>query len=302
MSGPRRRLLLLLMSASANLFLLPGAGQAAYTADVQQVRVGKAKVAYYERGSGPALLMLIGTGSTMSEWDPALLGLLARHWRLIIVDYPGVGLSSGSVAPTFSATADQISRFLAKSGHPRVSVLGWSMGGFIAQRMAAQHRHRVSRLILAGTNPGSPHAALGPPWVQNIDSDPGDDLAALKVLYPRTRTGQREGRFFLRRLIRGSQSGLIPDDFVVPVRSRRRQVASEDGWLRWRGNWRQLRSLAMPVLVTAGKRDQVTPPINAVRINRQIGRTSRLRLYPGAHAFLFQKRKAFAADLLRWRR
>ena len=64
-----------------------------FGAQVHTVRVANTRIAWYERGQGPPLVMLIGTGSTMAEWDPALLRRLARHHRLILFDYPGLGRS-----------------------------------------------------------------------------------------------------------------------------------------------------------------------------------------------------------------
>ena len=66
---------------------------AAFKALVRHAPVRGGQIAWYERGSGPPLMMLIGTGSTMAEWDPALLHLLARDHRLVMLDYPGVGKS-----------------------------------------------------------------------------------------------------------------------------------------------------------------------------------------------------------------
>ena len=68
---------------------------------MQHADVGGAPIAWYERGQGPPLVMLMGTGSTMAEWDPALLRLLARDHRLILFDYPGVGIRGpGAGAPS----------------------------------------------------------------------------------------------------------------------------------------------------------------------------------------------------------
>jgi pimeloyl-ACP methyl ester carboxylesterase len=174
---------------------------------------------------------------------------------------------------------------------PRANVLGWSMGGFVAQRLAIDHADRVSRLILAGTNPGGSRAVLGTAKAQAIDSEPHPSTAAiLRELYPPDR--QAEGRRFLRRLEGASQSGEIPDDFHVPVATTRRQVAAEDPWLRSNRNYRQLAGIAAPTLAAAGAADPVAPAANLRRIAARVPR-SRLVVFPGAHAFLFQERRPF---------
>lgn len=296
-----RRLLAAVAAASALTGC--GAAQAAsppFRADVRVTRAGDARIAWYERGSGPPLVMAIGTGSTMAEWDPALLARLARGRRLILFDYPGVGRSSRlrGGRTSFAALADTTARLLAAIGVDRADVLGWSMGGFVAQQLAIRHPGRVRALVLAGTNPGGRRAVLGPPADQAIDSDPDpSDAAVLRVLYPRTAAGRAEGRAFLGRLETASETGEIPGDFAVPAATVRAQVAAEDPWLRSDANARGLRRLAVPALVTGGRADRVTPPANARRIAGLIP-GARLRLYPGAHAFLFGDRARFARDVL----
>jgi pimeloyl-ACP methyl ester carboxylesterase len=274
--------------------LLVGCGQSSaqpFRAQVHLTPVGKTRIAWYERGQGPPLMMLTGTGSTMAEWDPALLRLLAREHRLVLFDYPGVGRSGPWHGRSFDSLADAIAGLMAAIGLPKADVLGWSMGGFVAQRLAIDHPQRVSHLVLAGTNPGGDRTVLGTPKAQAIDSKPNPSEAdILRELYPPDR--QAEGRRFLRRLELASQSGEVPDDFQVAAATTHAQVAAEDPWLRSNRNYRQLATVAAPTLVTAGAQDPVVPPINLRRIAAQIPR-SELAIFPGAHAFLFQERRPF---------
>ncbi len=263
-----------------------------FRAEVHVAPVGQTRIAWYERGQGPPLLMLTGTGSTMAEWDPALLRLLAREHRLILLDYPGVGRSGPWRGRTFDSLADSVAGLTGALDIPRAGVLGWSMGGFVAQRLAIRHPERVSRLVLAGTNPGGDRTVLGTPRAQALDSEPDPSTdAALHELYPPDR--QDEGHRFLRRLERASRSGEIPDDFHVAAATTRRQVAAEDPWLRSGRNYRQLARITVPTLAAAGHADPVTPPANMRRIAARIPGAG-LRVLPGAHAFLFQSRRAFA--------
>jgi pimeloyl-ACP methyl ester carboxylesterase len=259
---------------------------------VHTTRVANTRIAWYERGQGPPLVMLMGTGSTMAEWDPALLRLLAQDHRVILFDYPGMGRSGPWRGRSFDSLADATAALMNAIEVPKPDVLGWSMGGFVAQRLAVDHPENVSHLILAGTNPGGSQTALGSPKAQAIDSKPHpSDRDILRELYPRNR--QVEGRRFLRRLERASQSGEIPDDFHVPAATTKTQVAAEDPWLRSDRNYRQLAGISAPTLAMAGHRDPVVPPVNLRRIVAQIP-GSELAVFPGAHAFLFQERRSFA--------
>jgi len=274
--------------------LLAGCGQSSaqpFRAHVHVAQVGRTRIAWYERGQGAPLVMLIGTGSTMAEWDPALLRLLAREHRLVLFDYPGVGMSGPWHGRSFDSLADATAGLMREIHVSRADILGWSMGGFVAQRLAIDHPARISHLILAGTNPGGDRTVLGTPKAQEIDSEPHPTEAdILRELYPPNR--QAEGRRFLRRLELASQSGEIPNDFHVPAETTQRQVAAEDPWLRSNRNYQQLASIAAPTLATAGARDPVVPPVNLRRIAARIPQAT-LRVFPGAHAFLFQERRAF---------
>jgi pimeloyl-ACP methyl ester carboxylesterase len=273
----------------------PAAHAEPFQAQVRFAKVEGERIAWYERGSGPPLVMAIGTGSTMAEWDPALLRLLAADHRLILFDYPGAGRSSKLAGgrTSFAALADTTAGFMAAIGLEQADVLGWSMGGFVMQQLAIRHPQVVRRLVLAATNPGGDHTELGDDDDQAADSDPDPSEAqVISILYPRTPDGRAEGRAFYARLDTASESGEIPDDFDVPDATVRAQVAAEDPWLRSNANSDALARLRMPALVTAGRRDRVTPPANARWIAHQIP-GARLELFDDAHAFLFSERERF---------
>ncbi|EAQ91800.1 hypothetical protein CHGG_00035 [Chaetomium globosum CBS 148.51] len=97
----------------------------------------------------------------MDKYDPALLNALAAHRRLLLVDYAGVGLSTGRVARSVGESAGDVLAFLAGLGEREMDVLGFSLGGMVAQLVALNAegvtggRVRVRRLVLAGTTPSA---------------------------------------------------------------------------------------------------------------------------------------------------
>ena len=295
MRASTTRMLRGIVVAATCLMAVGHASAGSVAAEVHVAKVGDRRIAWYQRGVGPPLVMAIGTGSTMAEWDPALVDRLARRHRVIMFDYPGIGLSGPPITRTaFAALADRTAGLMDAIGLRRADVLGWSMGGFVAQQLAIRHPDRVRRLVLAGTNPGGAAAVLGPAADQRIDSDPEpSDAAVLRVLYPRTPAGRAAGRAFLGRLDTASERGAIPDDFRVPASTVRAQVAAEDGWLRSASNADALRGLRIPTLVVGGRVDPVVPPANLRRIAALIP-GARLVIFPGSHAFLFQYRERFA--------
>jgi len=253
------------------------------------------QIAWAQVGDGPVLLMLNGTASPMSEWDPALLSALAQEHRVIVLDYPGLGLSGPAPqAWTFANAADWIAELLPTiSADAPVDVLGWSMGGFIAQQLAIRHPERVRSLILAATNPGGHGAVLGPPWVQEADSS-GGVSAYLRTNYP---PGHRSaGRRFLDRLADAVASGAYPQE-RVPASTARAMVRAEDPWLRSDANADALAGVRAPTLVITGADDLITPAVNSRRIAKRIPGAKLILVARSGHSFLFQRPALTAATV-----
>jgi len=234
----------------------------------------------------------------MSEWDPALLAGLATSRQVIVFDYPGLGNSGVNPGPmTFRSLADTTAAFTSAIGLHTVDVLGWSMGGFVAQELLRAYPQRIGRAMLAGTNPGGPRTKLGPTWVQQADSDPAAGIKTyLRTNYPNTRNAQRKGRAFVKRLTKSVNSGRYPNS-SVPAKTYRQMVKAENAWLRSKRNTRGLRAVSQRVLVTTGKRDLITPAANSRRIAKLLP-NAKLTLFAGAgHSFLFQKPERVANRL-----
>src|SRR5215510_12030481 len=120
------------------------------------VNVGPATVAYRRFGkrSDAPLVCLHRFRGNMDQWDPYFLDLIAEKRELIILDNTGVGLSTGQVPDSVAGMAENVALFLDKLGLDRVDVLGWSLGGCVAQSLTLQRPNQVRRLILAATSPG----------------------------------------------------------------------------------------------------------------------------------------------------
>ncbi len=267
--------------------------------DVRYAQAAGTSFAWADIGTGRPLLLLNGTGSPMAEWDPALLAGLAQGRRVVVIDYPGLGLSGPAPSRiTFSAIADATANLIRVLGLGTPDVLGWSMGGFVAQQLAIRHPESVRRLVLAGTNAGGPSAVLGPTWVQEADSNSGGSIRSYLITnYPRTTCAQRAGREFVLRLTTAVNSGRYPEE-STPARTYDAMVDAEDSWLESSANVRALAHISIPTLVITGNEDVITPPANS-RIIAQAIRGARLLLLPRAgHSFLFQKPALVARTVL----
>jgi pimeloyl-ACP methyl ester carboxylesterase len=128
---------------------------------VRHVTINGAPFGYRTIGHGPPLVMIMGFTGTMAEWDPALIERLSARYRVILFDNRGVAESAdASVAGlTIESMARDTARLISElTARGKAHVLGWSMGSYIGEELALRHPSRLRRLVLAGSDPGSPRA------------------------------------------------------------------------------------------------------------------------------------------------
>jgi pimeloyl-ACP methyl ester carboxylesterase len=293
--GSTRALLVLLscLAATGLVFALSAAlpsGQAGTPSVVSSpVRVAHTRlgsVGYRIVGSGPPLVMIMGYPATMEDWDPGLVDALARHHRVVIFDNAGIGATRQLPGPlTIDAMARQTSALIDTLHLSRPDVLGWSMGGMIAQALAVLDPPQVGRLVLCATFPGTGATV------------PSATTAALTRLAPQQEESvmfppnQAKAYSAYTAAISGYPPAAAPSATVLATLRR-----AVDQW--WGGKdpaGRKTAAISAPTLVADGTADWVDPVANAHALARLIP-GARLILYPdAAHGFLFQDATQFAA-------
>ena len=136
------------------------------------VQVDDAEIAYRRIGNGRPLVVLNGFAATSADWAPSFIDTLASSNELILLDNRGIGRSTDNGRPFgIEQLADDAARVIEMLDVERPNVLGWSMGGFIAQRLALQHPDRINKLILLSTDLGGANADLASAdvWSKLID-------------------------------------------------------------------------------------------------------------------------------------
>lgn len=237
-------------------------------------------------GSGPPLVMIMGYGTAMEYWDPRFVDALARHYRVVIFDNAGTGATRQLHGPlTIEAMARQTAALIDTLRLSRPAVLGWSMGGMIAQALAVLDPSQVGRLVLCATFPGTGAVV------------PSATTAALTRLEPQ----QVQTVMFPPDKARAYNAFTAAISAYPPVAApsaavlaaQRRAVTQ---W--WTGNdpvGRKIAAISAPTLIADGAADWVDPTANDRTLARLIP-GAQLVLYSGAaHAFLFQDGTQFAA-------
>jgi pimeloyl-ACP methyl ester carboxylesterase len=253
---------------------------------IRVIRTADGYVAYRQLGRGVPLLLIMGLGGSIDDWEPAFVNALASHYRVIEFDNAGVGRTSPLPAPlTVTSMAKQTSAFISALGLRRVDVLGWSMGGMIAQALTVLHPAQVRRLVLAATQAGTGHA-LPVPAAAGADAVSANPVAVLSVLFP---PGQAVAE---QTYVKGIFS--YPHYYGAPRDLLPSQSAAVQAWIKGTDSPGHLiGAIRVPALVADGTLDALDPVAN----DRQLATTisgARLVLYRGAgHGFLFQDAASF---------
>jgi pimeloyl-ACP methyl ester carboxylesterase len=259
-------------------------------APVEVAHTALGAVSYREVGHGPALLLITGFGASMDDWAPYFVNALAEHFSVVVFDNAGIGQTAPLAAPlSVPEMAAQTSDLIRALGLRRCDVLGWSMGGMIAQSLAVNHPSQVRRLVLAATQAGTGHAAPVPAADQEV-LDSGNPAAILSLLFP---VGQDAAALQYVAGIRG-----YPDYYTASAAVRAEQETAVDQWFAGDdASGRHPGEILAPTLVTDGTEDALDPVSND-RMLARIIHGARLVLYPDAsHGFLFQDYQSFAAQL-----
>ena len=267
-----------------------GSGPDVLTAPVQVVRTPAGTVAYRELGSGPALLLIMGAGASMDGWPPSMVDALAAHHEVVVFDNAGVGRTSAVAAPaslSVTAMTGQASALISALGLRRPAVLGWSMGGMIAQALAVSHPAQVSRLILAATAVGTGKAVPLPPFA----TVPGRELPAASG--PALPEGSsRRSHAYLNTIQQ------YPGFYGESAATFHAQYLAAERWLAGQDAAGHLAGdIRVPTLVAGGTQDQFIVAANARQLAGSVP-GAKLLLFPDAgHAFLFQDAATFTGDV-----
>ena len=258
---------------------------------------GGERYAYRRFGGGlglPLLLLQHFTG-TLDNWDPALTDALAGERELILFDNAGVGRSSGAVPPTVAGMAQHVVTFLDGVGLKTCDVLGFSLGGMIAQQMVLDRPTVFRRVILVGTAPrgGEDIMHLEKPRLAKHLQDPSNKGYSVlqKIFFTLTPSGQKAGASFVDRL--GERKGDL-DDVSGPEVANAQMTAFRE-WERFTGErFAELRTIRHPTLVVNGVHDEMIPIANSYRLVENLP-NAMLLAYPDAgHGSLFQYHESFA--------
>ena len=266
-------------------------------APTRTVSAGGVDFAYRELGpkTGVPVVLLTHLAAVLDNWDPRVVDGIAANHRVIAFDNRGVGASTGSTPNTIEAMATDAVVFIRALGLTRIDLLGFSMGGMIAQVIAQDEPQLVRKLIIAGTGPAGGEGIKNVTRIAHLDT-----IRALFTLqdpkqflfFTRTPNGRRAGKEFLARLKERTNSR----DRSISIKSYGAQLKAIHRW--GLAQPADLSVIHQPVLVANGDHDRMVPTKNSNDLARRLP-NGELVIYPDAgHGGIFQFHTRFVEKAL----
>src|ERR1700680_1462887 len=181
------------------------------TAPTQFIQTKPEKYAYrrFGKGQGLPLLCLQHFTGTLDNWDPAVTDPLALGREVILFESAGLGRSTGQVPENMAGMAAHALAFVDALGLKRLDILGYSLGGMVAQQIALESPSLVRKMILVGTAPegGEDIMHMEKPELKKITDDPQlQGLKGLvKLFFTSSPSSQAAGEAFVARLAQRKQ-------------------------------------------------------------------------------------------------
>jgi pimeloyl-ACP methyl ester carboxylesterase len=263
------------------------------------VTAGGVTYAYRELGpkGGIPVIFLVHLAATLDNWDPRVIDPIAERHHVIAFDNRGVGASTGTVPDTIDSMADDAYAFITALGFDTVDILGFSLGGMIAQALVIKHRDLVRKLILAGTGPAGGvgiDKVAGTTYYDMLRAtftrrDPKEFL-----FFNRDDAGKRAARAFVERLGERTEDR----DAKIRVKAFQTQLKAIKRW--GRSTPADLSAITQPTFIANGDNDRMVPTVLSEDMNRRIA-GSQLTIYPNSgHGAIFQYHREFVSTAIQF--
>ena len=277
----------------------------AVTVPTQFVEANGIRFAYrrWGRQAGIPLVFNQHFSGNLDNWDPAVLDGLAKDREVVIFNNAGVASSTGEVPSTFAGMARNAEAFIDALGLKQIDLLGFSIGGMVAQQIVIDRPELIRKLILIGTAPRNMDAGNGEghitPETASIFGaayNPPENLW-LKVFFTDSEASQSAGRAFLKRyLSRTENRDASINEKVAPA-----QIAAVGEWgAQPDERFTYLKNIHHPTLIVSGNHDVIVYTVNSLHLVQNLP-NAKLILYPDSnHGSWYQNHEDFVFEANRF--
>jgi len=268
------------------------------TVPTQSISAGGVDFKYRELGKhngGMPVVLLPHLAAVLDNWDPRVIDGMAAQHHVITFDNRGIGASSGSPLNSIEQMADDAITFIKAMGFQQVALVGFSLGGMVAQEVVLKEPQLIRKMVLAGTGPAGGEGISTVAGVTFLDMAKGfftGQDAKQFLFFTRTPTGIEAGKAFLERLKERTEDR----DKEISVSAFLAQLEALRVWGQKAPA--DLSVIKQPVLVVNGDNDRMVPTVNTHDLARRLP-NSQLIIYPDAgHGGAFQFHADFVQSTL----
>jgi len=266
------------------------------TAPTQYVDVKGSKFAYRSFGKqgGVPLVFLQHFTGTMDNWDPAVTNALAKNHLVILFNNKGVSTSGGKTPESVSEMAKDAVDFITALGYSQVDLLGFSLGGFIAQDIAVNNPSLVRKIVLAGTGPIGSEGITKLESVINEGYKDGPENALINLFFTKSESGVNAGKAFMKRLqLRTTGRDTPASNETIGAQAK---AIITFGYQK-DDDHKQLLAIKQPVLIVNGTSDLIVPSINSYVLSQYIPDSKLIIWSDAGHGALFQYHEDFVREV-----
>ena len=267
------------------------------TAQTQFLDANGVSLAYRRIGPplGIPLVMLQRFRGNMDDWDPLVVDGLAYERPVLIFDGRGIGRSGGATPDTVEAMADDATAFIDALDERHVDLLGFSLGGMLAQRILVERPDLIRTGILVGTGPRGSVGVFTPEVVKAASKMPADAQSLLSLFFEPSESSQAAGRRHIERIMLRSDREPPASESTV-----RAHVTAIRAWAEKPKSTDGLAKVKQPILVVSGSHDVMIPTENSYNLSQSLS-NGELIVYPNSgHGSLFQYPERFTTDVARF--
>jgi pimeloyl-ACP methyl ester carboxylesterase len=252
----------------------------------KKVHVGDIDIAYKIFGKGDPILLINGYSQSMDNWDPTLLERLASNHTVIIFDNRGIGNTTSGKNRFFSIAqfANDTAGLLDVLEIKQADILGYSMGGFIAQELALTHPDRVGKLIIYASICGGNESILASQVINMLSNGSGTAMERIERFLPLffPEKWRNENPNYLERIPKTIET--------IPNKTLDQHT---EAIFNWTGTCSKLKNITQPTLVIVGTDDVVTPPANSLLITERIPGAWLVQIKGAGHGLMYQYPEQF---------
>lgn len=255
--------------------------------ETKKIHVGDIEMAYKTFGKGSPILMINGYSAPLDFWDPLLLEKLASNHTVVTFDNRGIGnTTSGNKKFSIQQFAEDTSGLMDALKIKKADIIGWSMGGMIAQELVLSNPEKVGKLIIYASICGGNQSVPPSPEVLKVFSNQsGSTTERLQKFLPLLFPDQ------WRRDNPNLIDKLPKSDEETPITTLNLQT---EAITNWTGTCNRLGNINQPTMVLVGTDDVLTVPANSIIITEKIPGAWLIQIKGGGHAMMMQYPEKFS--------